>query len=71
VQARIAEVVGHVTVPHKVQNWHPAIERLLKEDEKPFRLQKCKDHAVFIAVVFRDSRPQFGTTEGLKLASEK
>jgi len=34
VQARIVEIVGHVTVPHKVQNWHPAIERLLKEDEK-------------------------------------
>jgi hypothetical protein len=33
VQARIAEIVGHVTVPHRVQNWHPAIERLFKEDE--------------------------------------
>jgi len=34
VRARIVEVLGHVTVPHKVQNWHPAIERLLKDDEK-------------------------------------
>ena len=34
VWARIAEAIGRVTVPHKVQNWHPAIDRLLKEDEK-------------------------------------
>jgi len=34
VRARIAEIVGHPTVPHKIQNWHPAIDRLLKEDEK-------------------------------------
>jgi len=33
-RARIAEIVGHVAVPHKVQTWHPAIDRLLKEDEK-------------------------------------
>lgn len=34
VRARIAETVGHVAVPHKVRNWHPSIDRLLKEDEK-------------------------------------
>jgi hypothetical protein len=34
VRTRIAETVGHVTVPHKVQNWHHAIDRLLKDDEK-------------------------------------
>jgi hypothetical protein len=34
VRARIAETVGHITVPHKVLTWHPAIDRLLKEDEK-------------------------------------
>jgi hypothetical protein len=34
VRARIVETVGHITVPHKVLTWHPAIDRLLKEDEK-------------------------------------
>ena len=34
VRARIVETVDHVTVPHKVRTWHPAIDRLLKEDEK-------------------------------------
>jgi hypothetical protein len=34
VQERIAETVGHVAVPHKVSTWHPAIDRLLKEDQK-------------------------------------
>ncbi len=34
VQARIAEAVGQVTVPRTVRYWHPAVERLLKEDEK-------------------------------------
>ena len=34
VRARTAETVGHVAVPHKVRTWHPAIDRLLKEDEK-------------------------------------
>jgi hypothetical protein len=34
VRARIAETLGHITIPHKVLTWHPAIERLLKEDEK-------------------------------------
>jgi hypothetical protein len=34
VRARVAETVGHVAVPHKVRNWHPTIDWLLKEDEK-------------------------------------
>ena len=34
VQARIAATVGHVTVPRTVRIWHPAVDRLLKEDEK-------------------------------------
>jgi hypothetical protein len=34
VQARIAAAVGQVTVPRTVRNWHPAVDRLLKEDEK-------------------------------------
>lgn len=34
VRARIAETVDHVAVPHKVRTWHPAIDRLFKEDEK-------------------------------------
>lgn len=33
VRERIAKVVGKVTVPHTVGTWHPAIERLMKEDE--------------------------------------
>jgi hypothetical protein len=34
VRARIAAILGHVTVSHKVVNWYPAIDRLVKEDEK-------------------------------------
>ena len=34
VRARIPEIVGRVAVPHKILNWHPTIDRLLKEDEK-------------------------------------
>lgn len=34
VRARIAETIGHVTAPRKIRNWHTAIDRLLKEDEK-------------------------------------
>jgi hypothetical protein len=30
----IAKAIGHVSVPSKVTNWHPAINRLLVEDEK-------------------------------------
>lgn len=34
VRTRIAETLDHVAVPHNVRTWHPAIGRLLKEDEK-------------------------------------
>ena len=34
VRARIAETIGHITIPYKVRNWHSAIERLLKEDQE-------------------------------------
>jgi hypothetical protein len=34
VRVRIAETVGHVTVPHEIRILHPAIDRLLREDEK-------------------------------------
>jgi hypothetical protein len=34
VRARIAENLGRVSVPRKVGNWHGAIDRLLKEDDK-------------------------------------
>lgn len=44
VQARIAEIVGRVAVPHKVLNWHPAIDRLLKEDEKRREKQLADPH---------------------------
>jgi hypothetical protein len=33
VRVRIAEEVGHVTVPRTVRNWHSAVDRLLKEDQ--------------------------------------
>jgi hypothetical protein len=34
VRARIAETVDDVAVPHKVRTWHPAVDRLLKEDQR-------------------------------------
>jgi hypothetical protein len=34
VRERIARVIGKLTVPRDVGTWHPAIDRLLKEDEK-------------------------------------
>jgi hypothetical protein len=34
VRERIAEVIGEVTVPRDIAIWHPAIGRLLKEDDK-------------------------------------
>jgi hypothetical protein len=44
VRARIAETVAHVTLPAKVSNWHPAIDRLLKEDEKRREHQLTNPH---------------------------
>lgn len=34
VRERIAKVIGKVAVPRDVRNWHPSIDRLLKEDDK-------------------------------------
>ena len=34
VRARIAEAIGHVTVPRNVLTWHATIDRLLKDDEQ-------------------------------------
>ena len=34
VMARIAAEVGRISVPRKVGNWHSAIDRVLKEDDK-------------------------------------
>jgi len=34
VRERIAKTVGKLTVPREVRLWHPAIDRLLKEDEQ-------------------------------------
>jgi hypothetical protein len=34
VRERIAKTVGKVTVPREVRIWHPAVDRLLKEDEQ-------------------------------------
>jgi hypothetical protein len=34
VRERIAQAVGAVAVPHRVNSWHPAIDHLLKEDER-------------------------------------
>ena len=31
---RVTEIIGKVSVPYQIRNWHPAIERLLNEDEK-------------------------------------
>jgi hypothetical protein len=34
VRERIAKVIGKVTIPRDIAIWHPAIDRLLKEDDK-------------------------------------
>jgi hypothetical protein len=34
VRERIAKTVGKLTVPREVRIWHPAVERLMKEDEQ-------------------------------------
>jgi len=44
VRKRIAEVVGEVVVPRKVQIWHPTIDQLLKEDERRREQQRLADY---------------------------
>jgi hypothetical protein len=34
VRERITKVIGKLSVPREVRDWHPAVERLLKEDDK-------------------------------------
>jgi hypothetical protein len=34
VRARIVETIGQAAAPHKPTTWHPAIDRLLRDDEK-------------------------------------
>jgi hypothetical protein len=41
VRERIAKTVGKVTVPRDVRIWHPAVDRLLKEDEQRRERQRA------------------------------
>jgi hypothetical protein len=47
VRARIVETVGHITIPHKVLTWHPAIDRLLKENDKRREKQLSDRYVMF------------------------
>ena len=44
VRERIAKVVGTVKVPREVSTWHPAIDRLLKEDERRREKQRTASY---------------------------
>lgn len=41
VRERIAKTVGKLTVPREVRIWHPAVDRLLKEDEQRRERQRA------------------------------
>ncbi len=41
VRERIAKTIGKVTVPREVRIWHPAVDRLLKEDEQRRERQRA------------------------------
>jgi len=41
VHERIAKTVGKLTVPREVRTWHPALEKLLKEDEQRRERQRA------------------------------
>ena len=41
---RIAKTVGKVTVPREVRLWHPAIDKLLKEDEQRRERQRARSY---------------------------
>jgi hypothetical protein len=43
---RIAKVIGKVTVPREVRVWHPAIDRLLKEDETRRERQRASPYSM-------------------------
>ena len=59
VRERIAKVVGKLTVPRDIVTWHPAIDRLLKEDDKrrekqlAARYQMSWDNPMFDAPIER------------------
>ena len=59
VRERIAKVVGKLTVPRDIVIWHPAIDRLLKEDDKrrekqlAARYQMSWDNPMFDAPIER------------------
>lgn len=47
VRERIAKAVGKVTIPGKVRIWHPAIQRLLQEDETSREKQRTSPYSHF------------------------
>ena len=56
VQARIAESVSRVAIPHKVLTWYPVIERLLKEVEKRREKQSTERYVMSWEKPVFDSR---------------
>ena len=44
VRERIAKTVGKLTVPREVRLWHPAIDKLLKEDEQRRERQRASSY---------------------------
>src|SRR6266849_5304209 len=46
VRERIAKVIGNVTIPRDIAIWHPAIDRLLKEDDKRHERQAAARYSM-------------------------
>jgi hypothetical protein len=46
VRERIAKVIGKVIVPRDIVIWHPAIDRLLREDDKRREKQAAADYPI-------------------------
>jgi hypothetical protein len=44
VRERIAKTVGKLTVPREVRSWHPAIDRLLKQDDQRRERQRASSY---------------------------
>ncbi|MGB6870150.1 MAG: hypothetical protein WBD93_11120, partial [Acidobacteriaceae bacterium] len=57
VRERIARTIGKVTVPRSVTNWHPALDALLKEDEKRREEQRTSPYPGFW------NKPRFDTPQ--------
>jgi hypothetical protein len=53
VRERIVKTIGKVTVAREVTSWHPAVERLLKNDDR------LREKAVTSTYVFESDKPQF------------